>query len=592
MMVWLNDLVGRLVSLINLSWTVILIYIGILTLAIAAGVAAYYLAMRLAFYFLLPPEVGAALKLASEPTKITAETVDHTRNTIAQAQDRARRVFRYTFIGVGVAAVFTIGVMIFTTYVDRAPVDVFQAIESAMFYGIIGFAIGAAAASNRLDSQFQYAMAALSTREKFIAALDEGSSKNWHEMKQAQREREQYLFRNNLSSVFEIKTFDVRNALMFSDLLWNLAPGVNVLLGRNGFGKSLLLRLMVGMMTYDHDRLSALLTDSSPDQHLTIRLLRNDSPASIERDWVSFTAAVGKIPVLAIPDSRFINRVRDGFAAEGDDFPDPAREGARHFLYELPYETRLQTVLAQMCIEYVNARDGKSGLRSRPSTPQLDLVAGVIEELSGERFQFESIEPIGNARFSISVKTDASPGKAIPFQRASQGTLSVVAIFALIYQFLRAVYGSIPDSELSKQPGIVIIDEVDAHLHPEWQRKIVELLRKRFPKIQFILTAHSPLVVAGCRQGEVAVLRRKDSVFAIRNIQRDFVGVTPEEIYRKVFEIEDRDERFLELQAQIPQLPALNKELEAMKNRKEADVSDLKERISDIQQTKENRKRL
>jgi len=145
---------------------------------------------------------------------------------------------------------------------------------------------------------------------------------------------------------------------------------------------------------------------------------------------------------------------------------------------------------------------------------------------------------------------------------------------------------------LSKQPGIVIIDEVDAHLHPEWQRKIVELLRKRFPKIQFILTAHSPLVVAGCRQGEVAVLRRKDSVFAIRNIQRDFVGVTPEEIYRKVFEIEDRDERFLELQAQIPQLPALNKELEAMKNRKEADVSDLKERISDIQQTKENRKRL
>jgi len=45
--------------------------------------------------------------------------------------------------------------------------------------------------------------------------------------------------------------------------------------------------------------------------------------------------------------------------------------------------------------------------------------------------------------------------------------------------------------------GIVIIDELERHLHPSWQRKIVSLLRKTFPKVQFITTTHSPLVAAG-----------------------------------------------------------------------------------------------
>lgn len=45
-----------------------------------------------------------------------------------------------------------------------------------------------------------------------------------------------------------------------------------------------------------------------------------------------------------------------------------------------------------------------------------------------------------------------------------------------------------------KLTGIVIIDEIEQHLHPTWQRKIIRLLRKQFPKIQFIMTTHSPLV--------------------------------------------------------------------------------------------------
>ena len=435
---------------------------------------------------------------------------------------------------------------------------------------------------------------ALESREKIISSIDESRLRDVNYARQTQVERDEYRYKNNLSAVWTVKSLQLQKASIFPNISWNFEPGVNVLLGRNGFGKSLLLRLLVGMITYDDDRLTGMLSNIDREQELMVGLMRNGEPASIERDQKAFVELVGKIPVLAIPDSRFINRAREGLSSEGDDKADPARDGARHFLYELPYEARLQTVLTQMCIEYVNSRSrgavGKGRSGNRLSTPQLDLISNVMKELTGERFYFVRIEPIGNARFAMDVETDASPGRPISIQHASQGTLSVVAIFGLIYQFLRAVYLSTPELELCNQPGIVMIDEVDAHLHPAWQRKIADLLRKHFPRVQFILTAHSPLVVAGCRKGEVAVLRREDSNFAIIDFQRDFVGATPEEIYRQVFEIEDHDVRFLELRAKLPQLPDLIRDLEVKKQKPNADVTELEETIDSIKRTKQQQK--
>ena len=47
--------------------------------------------------------------------------------------------------------------------------------------------------------------------------------------------------------------------------------------------------------------------------------------------------------------------------------------------------------------------------------------------------------------------------------------------------------------------GIVLLDEVEQHLHPRWQRNVMQLLRNSFPKVQFIATTHSPLVASGCK---------------------------------------------------------------------------------------------
>ena len=49
---------------------------------------------------------------------------------------------------------------------------------------------------------------------------------------------------------------------------------------------------------------------------------------------------------------------------------------------------------------------------------------------------------------------------------------------------------------LAKTPGIVLIDEIELHLHPSWQQQILPTLQRIFPKIQFIVTTHSPQVVS------------------------------------------------------------------------------------------------
>ena len=73
------------------------------------------------------------------------------------------------------------------------------------------------------------------------------------------------------------------------------------------------------------------------------------------------------------------------------------------------------------------------------------------------------------------------------------------------------LYERYPESsEPLFEPGIVLIDDIELHLHPRWQHRMMEDLAKCFPAIQFIATSHSPLVVQASESGNIAVLREND----------------------------------------------------------------------------------
>lgn len=66
---------------------------------------------------------------------------------------------------------------------------------------------------------------------------------------------------------------------------------------------------------------------------------------------------------------------------------------------------------------------------------------------------------------------------------------------------------------LRNTPGIVLIDEIDLHLHPRWQREIVPKLREHFPRMQFVVTTHSPFVLQGIKPEYSFIVSIKDFHF-------------------------------------------------------------------------------
>ncbi len=91
----------------------------------------------------------------------------------------------------------------------------------------------------------------------------------------------------------------------------------------------------------------------------------------------------------------------------------------------------------------------------------------------------------------------------------SDGYRSILSMtFELIRQLSRVYAASYifnEDTTKIMAPGVVLIDEVDAHLHPTWQRRIGLWLREHFPKMQFIVTTHSPLI---CQAADVGTVWR------------------------------------------------------------------------------------
>jgi predicted ATP-binding protein involved in virulence len=75
-----------------------------------------------------------------------------------------------------------------------------------------------------------------------------------------------------------------------------------------------------------------------------------------------------------------------------------------------------------------------------------------------------------------------------------------------------------------KHNGVVMIDEIDAHLHPTWQRQIGFWLIKHFPRIQFIVTTHSPLVCQAAERGSIFRLPApglNEEARMVQGIERD-----------------------------------------------------------------------
>lgn len=252
-------------------------------------------------------------------------------------------------------------------------------------------------------------------------------------------------FEDNLRRPLVLRNIESKGFDIFDGFRWEVQPRINILLGRNGYGKTRLLQAIVAAMTKDDERSATFFEAGAEDASFRIELQRAASQVVqldagaedkgselIERRKRSFEKTVGKMPILAIPDSRFINKSRTAINAVNDEYGDIRENGAYHFLYQKPYEPIIQNFLYQTCIDYLKSKTFDQ--------PIFHLTQDVVYQLAGQKFEFRRVTTLGQARFSIDVLTEGDTSTAIPIQNASQGTLSVLAMFGVIYSYIKALY--------------------------------------------------------------------------------------------------------------------------------------------------------
>ena len=172
--------------------------------------------------------------------------------------------------------------------------------------------------------------------------------------------------------------------------------------------------------------------------------------------------------------------------------------------------------------------------RNRPEIKAvIDAVATTASEITeGFPIQFLGVSDDSEGLYP----KFRTPDGELPLDVLSQGTQSILQILSrLIFGY--AEYYDFP-KDLGEQPGIMIIDEIDAHLHPTWQGRVIPTLTKHFPKLQIFCSTHSPLMLAGLKAGQVQLLRRNQggTVTVSRN-ESDIAGWTADEILRQFLQV-------------------------------------------------------
>ncbi len=136
------------------------------------------------------------------------------------------------------------------------------------------------------------------------------------------------------------------------------------------------------------------------------------------------------------------------------------------------------------------------------------------------------------------VTTDDILGEPLYAGALSSGTQGTLLwVWALVIKMVNH-YGWAEGWE--KKPAILLIDEIENHLHPTWQRRVIPALLEHFPALQIFATTHSPFVVAGLKAGQVHLLKRDENgkVTATTNTE-DVIGWTADEILRTMMGVED-----------------------------------------------------
>ena len=311
-----------------------------------------------------------------------------------------------------------------------------------------------------------------------------------------------------------IRDLHVTNIGPFDDMTFEFDEHINVFVGPNSSGKSTTLMTLANIVTYPFT-LPGRLCKTAPaaftvhivgrdgqPQELTGVLPLDQEALAYHSRWATILTTLGY--------SAFVPALRQntGFRSSGsiaeskwiETSPLPEELLLRRSL--LPTDAaliRAEAVLERM-VEFADRAVRRNDPAMRRLLTQIASIASEI--LDGFPVEFWRIAEDRDGVFPQFRTLDGD----IAFDVFSQGTQSVLQWLAYVLISYAKYYGY--PSNLAEQPGIMIIDEIDAHLHPTAQQRIIPILRRHFPKMQIFCSTHSPLMLVGLQPGQIQRLQR------------------------------------------------------------------------------------
>lgn len=340
----------------------------------------------------------------------------------------------------------------------------------------------------------------------------------------------------------KIKSIELQNVGGVQYLhLENIHRKMNIICGENGVGKTTLLDTIGHLFTSSHSTVikknvkseTAFIKSEILDESENLQLIgfSIDKHKPNENNYIQGSAQYSRKLILLKVDRTFNYFPLTSITKD---------------------QEKNESTLAQQSINGISYNDIKSWFLHRhlysahadalePEQIHNFAIAKHSFSILNENFSFSKIDVNEN---EIMIN---SPSGEIYYEYLSSGFKSIISIVVGIIKEIEFRFKK-PYLCVDQFDGIIAIDEIELHLHPEWQAKVSSILKEIFPSAQFFITTHSPHVVQTAGQGEVIALERKDDQVVQRelpNFEYGYQGWTVEEVLRDVMGMTDlRTEKY------------------------------------------------